>query len=267
LKDRDPKGLYERALRGELKNFTGISDPYEAPVSPDVRVQTDREGPEESADRIIARLDELGYIDDAMRTGTGGRTGRPMPRPNQAGPTDVARAPAVVVTRSQLELATWIAMGLLAPVHAFMSEREAHCVQRERRRETGGTCPAPLVLGIEASDERARAARHVSLGAPGEPAELLLEVDEWWAEGPATFVAGAPQVLGPSVRCAAADVLQRLATRESRDGRVGVAIGPGPLEETRIRAAMDLFDSLVVIGSTVDVQRFQRSLPSSDSKR
>jgi adenylylsulfate kinase len=59
---RDVKGLYEKALRGEIAQFTGVSDPYEAPLSPEVVVDTDRQHPEESVAVILQRLEELGYI-------------------------------------------------------------------------------------------------------------------------------------------------------------------------------------------------------------
>jgi len=59
---RDPKGLYQRALAGEIENFTGISDPYEEPLNPEVVIETDRETPEESAAKVLAKLEELGYI-------------------------------------------------------------------------------------------------------------------------------------------------------------------------------------------------------------
>ena len=59
---RDPKGLYKKALAGEIANFTGISDPYEDPVDPEVVVHTDCETPEASADRILGKLVELGYV-------------------------------------------------------------------------------------------------------------------------------------------------------------------------------------------------------------
>src|ERR671936_2043431 len=53
---RDTKGLYEKALKGEIQNFTGVNDPYEAPESPDIRIDSDNESPEESAERIVALL-------------------------------------------------------------------------------------------------------------------------------------------------------------------------------------------------------------------
>ena len=59
---RDVKGLYAKAIRGEIKEFTGISDPYEAPETPDVRVETDRETVDESVAKILSFLEERGYI-------------------------------------------------------------------------------------------------------------------------------------------------------------------------------------------------------------
>src|SRR5438034_5795963 len=62
LAERDVKGLYKRALAGEIPNFTGVSDPYEPPLHPEVVVETDRETVEESVNKILARLQELGFI-------------------------------------------------------------------------------------------------------------------------------------------------------------------------------------------------------------
>ena len=61
---RDVKGLYEKALRGEIKNFTGVSDPYEAPLNPDVVVNTQKEQVEESVARVLRRLRDLGYLSE-----------------------------------------------------------------------------------------------------------------------------------------------------------------------------------------------------------
>lgn len=65
LIERDVKGLYKKALAGEIKNFTGVSDPYEAPLNPEVTVDSSKETPEESVARIMAKLDELGYLPPA----------------------------------------------------------------------------------------------------------------------------------------------------------------------------------------------------------
>jgi adenylyl-sulfate kinase len=62
LAERDVKGLYKRALAGEIPHFTGISDPYEAPLSPEVTVNSSQESPEESVEKIWATLERLGLV-------------------------------------------------------------------------------------------------------------------------------------------------------------------------------------------------------------
>lgn len=59
---RDVKGLYARADRGEIPNFTGVSDPYEPPADPEVHVHTDEESPDESAQHVIDYLEQRGLI-------------------------------------------------------------------------------------------------------------------------------------------------------------------------------------------------------------
>jgi bifunctional enzyme CysN/CysC len=60
--DRDVKGLYKKARRGEIANFTGISSPYEAPESPELRIDTTLLNSEQAADAVISKLKELGLI-------------------------------------------------------------------------------------------------------------------------------------------------------------------------------------------------------------
>jgi adenylyl-sulfate kinase len=60
---RDPKGHYAKALDGRLANFTGVSDPYEIPSAPELRVQTTDATPTESAAVVLARIEELGLIE------------------------------------------------------------------------------------------------------------------------------------------------------------------------------------------------------------
>jgi adenylyl-sulfate kinase len=59
---RDKKGLYARALSGEIKNFTGVSDPYEAPLAADITVHSDRESVDESLAAIVEWLERKGLI-------------------------------------------------------------------------------------------------------------------------------------------------------------------------------------------------------------
>ena len=59
---RDVKGLYEKAFAGEIKGFTGVDDPYEVPSNPELRVDTEKASPEEIAQQILAKLEELGLV-------------------------------------------------------------------------------------------------------------------------------------------------------------------------------------------------------------
>ncbi len=61
--ERDVKGLYKKALAGEIKQFTGIDDPYEPPEDAEIEVHTDKESVEESVNFVIRRLEELGRIE------------------------------------------------------------------------------------------------------------------------------------------------------------------------------------------------------------
>ncbi|MFC2030120.1 adenylyl-sulfate kinase [Chloroflexota bacterium] len=65
LVERDVKGLYKKALAGEIKNFTGVSDPYEAPENPDVTIDSSVETIEESLSKVLVKLEELGYVPPA----------------------------------------------------------------------------------------------------------------------------------------------------------------------------------------------------------
>jgi adenylyl-sulfate kinase len=60
--ERDAKGLYKKAIKGEIPNFTGISDPYEAPTAPDLHIKTDNQTPLESANQILEYLEDRGLI-------------------------------------------------------------------------------------------------------------------------------------------------------------------------------------------------------------
>jgi adenylylsulfate kinase len=60
--ERDVKGLYKKAFAGEIEQFTGVSDPYEPPVAPDLILKTDEETPEESARKVLEKLEFFGYL-------------------------------------------------------------------------------------------------------------------------------------------------------------------------------------------------------------
>lgn len=60
--ERDVKGMYKKAIAGEIPNFTGISDPFEAPQNPDIHLRTDQSTAEECAQIILDKLETFGYI-------------------------------------------------------------------------------------------------------------------------------------------------------------------------------------------------------------
>ncbi len=61
--DRDPKGLYKKARAGEIKGFTGIDDPYEAPDNPEITLRTDRDSIKKSVVQVLDELAARGYLD------------------------------------------------------------------------------------------------------------------------------------------------------------------------------------------------------------
>jgi len=63
---RDVKGLYEKAFSGEIKEFTGVSDPYEEPANPELRIDTEVHEPEESARIVVEKLAELGLVETSV---------------------------------------------------------------------------------------------------------------------------------------------------------------------------------------------------------
>jgi adenylyl-sulfate kinase len=66
LAERDVKGLYKKAMRGEIKNFTGIDDPYEPPLNPEVTIHSGSETVQQSGEKVLAKLREMGYIPAAV---------------------------------------------------------------------------------------------------------------------------------------------------------------------------------------------------------
>jgi adenylylsulfate kinase len=71
--NRDPKGLYKKAMAGEIKGFTGVDDPYEPPETPELVLDTMVETPEESLRNVLGKLADLGYIEDATMLVEGDR--------------------------------------------------------------------------------------------------------------------------------------------------------------------------------------------------
>ncbi|MGJ3245477.1 MAG: adenylyl-sulfate kinase [Elainellaceae cyanobacterium] len=69
--ERDVKGLYKKARAGEIKGFTGIDDPYEAPLNAEIECRTDQESLDESVDKVLSVLQNMGYIPSVPATVSG----------------------------------------------------------------------------------------------------------------------------------------------------------------------------------------------------
>ncbi|MDI1476692.1 adenylyl-sulfate kinase [Polyangium sp. y55x31] len=165
LADRDPKGLYRKALAGEIKGFTGIDDPYEPPASPEVTVYTDRESKEESLAKIVGKLEELGYVPAAKGNTTAVRakqTSTLLARPHggelvlrAAAPglremlAERARSRTVIDLDAEAEVdIDLLATGALSPLKGFLGEKDFLRVAREMRLENGLPWPVPITLAV-----------------------------------------------------------------------------------------------------------------------
>jgi len=170
---RDLKGLYRKALAGEIKDFTGVDDPYEEPESPDLICDTDVEDEEESAAKVIALLRERGYLAEHAAAftaagnvaGNGKRPGAAVPGPSvphggvlvdrelRGAEREEALARAASLPRVELderELADleMIGVGALSPLTGFMRRLDYECVVESMRLSDGLVWPIPVTLAV-----------------------------------------------------------------------------------------------------------------------
>ena len=150
LLDRDPKGLYQKALAGEITGFTGIDDPYETPEAPEVVVHTGRETVEESTQKILAFLESEGYIgsSEGLRATASAPTElvdrivhhpENLPEPN---------GPTIPLNDSLVCELDAIGCGLYTPLTGFMTEVEYESVVRSMRLPDGTIWAIPIVLPV-----------------------------------------------------------------------------------------------------------------------
>ncbi len=194
LQRRDVKGLYARALAGEIKGFTGVDDPYEPPTAPEVVVHTDRESPRESLAAILARLEALGFLARGGQPVAAAKKGLVPPHGGELVDRFVrgearqrlqgraAGLPRVALDArgaSDLEL---LGSGAYSPLKGFMTSRDYLRVVRERRLESGAVWPLPITLA--ASPEaaaRLTVGTEVALQSPDGRVVAVLELSDRWA--------------------------------------------------------------------------------------
>jgi ATP sulfurylase/adenylyl-sulfate kinase len=199
LAERDAKGLYKKALAGEIKNFTGIDDPYEAPERPEVVVDTAVESKEESLAKILACLEGLGYAPPHGGAVAAGRSpaGRGLIAPhggelvNRFVEGDAKDAvahlaqrwrkdrPAIVLDERAESDVEMIAVGAFSPLKGFMNGKDYLRVVREMRLENGLPWSIPITLAVsEGEAERIAVGSHVALAARDGRVVAVLDVSD-----------------------------------------------------------------------------------------
>jgi len=195
LKRRDVKGLYAKALAGTISNFTGVSDPYEEPLVPDVVVDTGRESVTESVARIMAALQGLGYLAPPSTGGPFPATALPpagLPHGGVlvnrlASEQDAAQLGDLVRSMPCLELSSreasdieMLAIGGYSPLNGFMNRRDYLSVRDEMRLANGLVWSVPVVLGRAASIASTFSdGSKVALWHSGQPLAVLDLVEQY----------------------------------------------------------------------------------------
>jgi ATP sulfurylase/adenylyl-sulfate kinase len=145
LVERDVKGLYKKALAGEIASFTGVSDPYEEPLHPEVVCDTSRESLKESLSKVIDGLERLGHLDPPVR--------ERLPEGDELeGLRAEARTlPRLEVGQRELSDLFMLASGALSPLDSFMGPDDYASVLASGRLANGHPFTIPIALRADAS--------------------------------------------------------------------------------------------------------------------
>jgi sulfate adenylyltransferase/3'-phosphoadenosine 5'-phosphosulfate synthase len=179
LVERDPKGLYKKALAGEIRGFTGVDDPYEEPERAEVVCETGEESVEESCAKVLRHLEGRGLIPTAARAASGGLVlphgGKLVHRIVSGKEAQDARRearglPKLVLSAYSLSDVVCLATGVYSPLSGFLRERAYRSVVETMRLPDGLVFSLPVVLPV--SQEAGAALR------PGGEAALVREDGE-----------------------------------------------------------------------------------------
>lgn len=197
LTRRDVKGLYAKALRGEIQNFTGVSDPYEEPLNPEVTVDSATETVDESVEKILRALEALGHIHRGLRETL------PAGDDLEAARQEAHELPRLSVGSRELADLFLLAAGALTPLHGFMGEADYRAVLNTGRLSGGQPFTIPVLLRTdEAGAKLASSGDRLGLWIEGEPVGIVnvtgaFRTDKG-AEAPAVF--GTDDSAHPGVR-------------------------------------------------------------------
>jgi ATP sulfurylase/adenylyl-sulfate kinase len=200
LLERDVKGLYRKAMAGEIQNFTGVNDPYDEPENPELVCDTDTESVEESTAAVIAMLEDRGYISPGA-SGKHAEFVRPAPAAKTPGPsvphggvlvdrelTGDARSDALaraeglhtlILGERELSDLEMIGTGAMSPLTGFMRRLDYELVVDSMRLSDGLPWSIPVTLAVT-DDEAAKLSEgmEVALAGPDGTAVALMQVTE-----------------------------------------------------------------------------------------
>src|SRR3984893_17582694 len=150
LVDRDVKGLYRKAIAGEIANFTGVSDPYEAPLHPEVVCDTSRESLQQSLAKVIDTLERLGHLERTV--------GENLPDGEELNAlrAETHTLPRLEVGQRELSDLFMLATGGLSPLDSFMGEADYQAVIEAGRLANGQPFTIPIVLRAESAPSAER---------------------------------------------------------------------------------------------------------------
>jgi 3'-phosphoadenosine 5'-phosphosulfate synthase len=191
LVERDVKGLYRKAIAGEIANFTGVSDPYEEPLHPEVVCDTSVETVQESVAKVVDRLERLGHLERSFA--------ERLPAEEELVELRAAarRLPRLQVGPRELADVFMLTAGALSPVDAFMGREDYESVVADGRLANGAPFTIPIVLRAEEAP-----ADRVALFIGERPVGILEVADAFEAdrEAEARAVYGTDDVAHPGVR-------------------------------------------------------------------
>jgi ATP sulfurylase/adenylyl-sulfate kinase len=153
LIQRDVKGLYRKALAGEIKEFTGISDPYEEPLHPEITVDTEKQSLSESVETILRRLRELGHLDASWIGPIAPHGGLLVDRfldqeKRRFWESRAPQLPSLTLNPWQMSDLEMIATGGFSPLEGFMSQADYEPVLNRMRLKNGLPWSIPVTLAV-----------------------------------------------------------------------------------------------------------------------
>ena len=155
LAERDVKGLYRKALAGEIANFTGVSDPYEEPLHPEVVCDTSRETPEQSLAKVLETLGRLGHLPRMVQERL------PEGEELHALIAEARGLPRLEVGQRELSDLFMLATGGLAPLDSFMGADDYASVIATGRLAAGQPFTIPIALRVASAPTADRIALFV----------------------------------------------------------------------------------------------------------